>query len=172
MSMERVPPLSLFEESIQRRLLVDRLREIEENEIVTYSALSALIGDDVQEGGRHYLASAREKLAKEGYVFDAVVNVGVKRLDPIGIVAATDNYLGKSVNAVVRAKRTLHVADYERLPDEEKKRYGIAQLRIGIAQQFSRRKALNRLKGIVDVQASLPKMRAALAGVLNQFGGA
>lgn len=168
--MDRVPPLSRFEESMQRRQLVERLRDTQENEILSYSALSALIGEDVQESGRHYLASAREKLAREGVVFDAVTNVGIKRLDPTGIVAATDVYLGKSVNAVVRANRTLRSADYARLPDADKHRYGIAQLRIGLAQQFSGRKAMNRLRSIVNVGETLPQMRKALAGVLKQFG--
>ena len=39
-----------------------------------------------------------------------------------------------------------------------------------IAQQFSGRKAMTRLRSIVNVENALPQMRKALAGVLKQFG--
>ena len=79
-ALRRIPPLARFEESPLRRQLMERLRRAAPAQIVTYSELSALIGEDVQRHARHLQDSARRGLLREHLVFTAVTNQGLKRL--------------------------------------------------------------------------------------------
>lgn len=168
--LQRIPPLARFEESPVRRLVAEKMRAAAIGEVVPYSALSEVIGGDAQGAGRHLVASARAMLLKEGILFDAVTNVGLKRLDDVGALDATESHLNRSRRAVKRASRTLAVSNYEALPEPEKKRHGLYALRIAVQRQFSGRGAIGRLGNALAAGVSAGNMRKQLSGVLSQFG--
>lgn len=168
--LQRVPPLSLFEESPLRRVLVEKLREIPVDAVISFEEMSEVIAGNAQGEGRHYVTSARDALLREGIVYGAVINVGIKRLSNIGAIDATETHLDRSRNAVTRASKTLRACDYEALPPEERQRYGLAQIRVGVMRQFNSVASVRRLKGAVAKGISTANMKAQLSGVLKQFG--
>ncbi len=168
--MQRVPPLAPFEESPFRRALVERLAELPHDGVMTYAEASAIIHGDAQKDGYHIVKSARDALLKQGIVVAAVPNIGLKRLSHVGAVSATEGHLDRSHNAVNRAGRILHTCDFDALPEPDKKRHGLAQLRVSILRQFSGRHATRRLKGAVEQATTPTDLRKQLRGVLDQFG--
>jgi len=169
--LERIPPLARFEESPVRRIVADRLRGVPTGGIIPYSELSALAGGDAQRDARHLIASARSLLLKERILFDAVTNVGLKRLNDIGALDATESHLQRGRRAVQRAGKTLAVCDYEALPPTERERHSLNAMRIAIHRQFSSKGIVRRLGAAVTEGVAVSKLRAQLSGVIAHFGG-
>lgn len=167
--MQRIPPLSRFEESPFRRMLIDWLRDVPIGEIATYKDLSEIVGDDIRRAW-HLLSSAREVLLKEGLVFDVVVNVGLKRLDDIGKVAAAEGYLDKSRNAARRTNRVLRVTDYAALSDADRLRYNIADIRAGAVQMFASKRGIRQIVAAAESGSALRQLKGAVRDTFKQFG--
>lgn len=167
--MERVPPLAQFEESPMRRVIMQRLREVEVQEVIPYSVLSGLVGGDVQREQRHLLASATKALLRERIVFGAVTNVGLKRLNDMGIVDRAETGLTRIQRAARRSGRILTLADYEQLSPVDQKRYRITQIRLGATVQFGGKKALGQITRAVEASVTAKQLKAAIAQSLDQF---
>lgn len=168
--MDRIPPLAPFEESPFRRALMEKLSELPMDGVMTYAEAATIVNGDPQGEEYHLVKSARDALLNRGIVVVAIPNVGLKRLSDVGAVAATEHHLGRSQNAVRRAGKTLRACDYDALPDTEKKRYGLAQLRVSILRQFSGRGATKRLTAAVEQAIKPTDLKKQLKGVLDQFG--
>lgn len=72
---------STFERSIETQQLYKRLLTMNDGDVVPYDELNAIIGDDVQNGARAKLATARQAAYHETKrVYAIVPKIGVKRL--------------------------------------------------------------------------------------------
>lgn len=167
--MKPVPPLSRFEESPFRRALVDLLREVEVGEMVPYAEMSALLGDDVRNCW-HLVTSAREALLREGIAFDVVTNVGLKRLDDTGKVAAAEGYLSKGRNAARRSMRMLRASDVSALSPADRTRYLVAEVRAGAVLQFGSNRGIKQITAAIESGATTRRLKESLRDTLSQFG--
>ena len=105
-------PKAIPEISIESTLLIDRLKTLEVDEVVTWDELSNLIGRDVRKEAYHNLGTARNRLLRdERMVFECVRKVGVKRLSDDGIVVSAESGLQRIKRASRRSFRKLSCAD-------------------------------------------------------------
>lgn len=91
---------TIGEMTFETNLLIERLVQMQEDEIATYAALSDVVSTNVQvQPGRRWLESARKYCEREFKMkFGTVWKVGVKRLDANGWI----------IEDTVRANRGLH----------------------------------------------------------------
>jgi len=125
---KRQTPLGLL--SIDSKLLYDRLRQVEScDEIVTYQELSALINRDVQDAGRHLLATAREKMLREHDVaFGVIRDIGLKRLDSRDRVNTGPGVIEHIHRSAKKGARTIGVVDPALAPDLRSRGYAFLGL--------------------------------------------
>ena len=119
------------EVSIEVRLLKERLKKLELDEMIPYLELNELIGRDVQHVARNSLEKAKYQLLKENSIlFACVVGLGQKRLADPGIVksgeAAIKGIKRKTRRAILNMTA---LRDFDKLTQEQKLRHQ-AQLSI------------------------------------------
>jgi alkylated DNA nucleotide flippase Atl1 len=101
----------------ETRIVIDRLKRMQIGDVVTYGELSAACGKPVS-GQTFNLATARRFLVKHNHmVFEAIRNVGLKRLDDTELAtSASDKFVEKSRRHAKRsAQKMACVEDYSRL---------------------------------------------------------
>ena len=112
----------LFHRSIETSELLKKLRSIKEDETVTYDEFSKVAMGECKPGGIKYgyLASARNILQKEtGIEFQAIPNVGLKRMNDSDKITKTKKALPTYNKKVKKDMRRLASTDYNTLsPDE------------------------------------------------------
>lgn len=163
---QSIPPLARFEESPVRRQLMEVLRGVKVGQVISYSRLSAEAGEDVQRKARHLLDSARAALRREGILFDAVTNVGLKRLDDVGAVAVAEGQSRRSERADRRASEALKIANYENLSDVDRRRWDRVSIIVGARRLFSGKRAEQRADRLLDRGGGLKELKS---GVLKLF---
>lgn len=108
---------SIPELSVDSRLLHQALEKVPQGSTITYAELSALIGRDVQGAAYGNLTTARNKARKAMCVFEAVINVGLKRLTDAEIPSLcdkmTDGFHRESGRTI---KKLGCILDFESLP--------------------------------------------------------
>jgi len=119
-----------FKLSIDTQLLIERLRELNYGENITYSQLSELIGRDVRTEAAHILRSAIHYLAREEAIFiGSVRGTGVQRLSESEWVKSIPVGARKKMrNLSRRMGKNLGYA-----PDEKLSREEIKERNTGIA---------------------------------------
>jgi hypothetical protein len=125
---------SIPELSVDSQVLMKRLAGVAVGETVTYTELSTLIGRNVQTSARGYLTTARRRLKRDDQmVFAAVQNLGVKRLDDLGLVQAGQSGMEHVRNHTRRVVQTLGcVAGYAALPPEVQRAYNLTTAQAGM----------------------------------------
>lgn len=110
------PHQAIPELSVDARLLSERLAKCEPDELVTYEELGKIIGiDDVREK-RGLLQTARRRVLNDKqFVFAAVANEGVKRLDDHNILSVGEQAICQVHKLTRRASRKLLCAKYDSL---------------------------------------------------------
>lgn len=109
------------EMSADTRAVYDRLKKTVTGDVVTYSELDALTKRKTQTKDRFVIATAMRNALRDGMVFAAVRNVGVKRLADTEIVSTAHDTLPRIRRAAKRASRKLTaVRDFNALPNESK----------------------------------------------------
>ena len=110
-----------FQVSVDTQMIYDRLAKAEVGERITYAELTRLIGNDVQDGGRSNLESARSKLMRDDrLVFGVIFNEGVVRLNDEEIVDTARVGYSRIRSAARRNARRATCVDFESLPNEKK----------------------------------------------------
>lgn len=86
---------------------------------IDYDSMSKIIGRDVQAEARQSLRKARQRLLKEhGAVFEAIMGVGVKRIDDNGKLDRQHAFSRRISKACKRRQDELKTIDVEKLaPD-------------------------------------------------------
>lgn len=168
MTRQSIPPLAPFEQSPITAAIADRLRRASVGEVISYEEISRVAGEDIH-GAWHLLRGARESLQRERIVFGVITNEGVKRLDDSGKVAMSESYVGKVKSAAKRALKVLRTADLGALTSDEKKRYAVAEVRAGVAIQFTSKHGGDGIGAAVESGKSARDLRQLLSGTLKQF---
>lgn len=156
---QTITELSVDTQAIERLLLTAGV-----NDIVTYAALTAAIGRDVQGNARsNLIAAVRRVLRDHDIVFDAVHNVGVKRLDDAAIVGLGHRYTRKIGRMARRARRKLSkVQDFAALPNALRVEHNLRYAMLSVVGYFAGEKQAKRLAG--RIQETMPgvTLRASL----------
>jgi len=154
------------EMSIDAKMLYDRLVKMEIGEEVSYGDLSRIIGRNVQSIAYSLLKTAREKAEREEQmVFAPVRNIGIKRLNDIGIISAGSGYIGKIRRLARRGSRKITcVKDFSSLPKDEQLKHNVSLSVLGAMEQFGSSATIRRISGkVASTQGILPSAIAARA---------
>ena len=150
---------TIQELSIDSRTLYDRLVKIENNEFITYLALTDTIDRNVQHEARGNLNTARNMARREhGIVFGVVMGEGLKRLKDEEIVGVGM----KSVKAIGRASRRaigklICVKDFDNMPMNTQVKHNTMLSVLGVMSAIAKPKKIEALENVVaTAQKRLP----------------
>lgn len=141
------------------RLVFDRMKEAAVGDTITYSELSGIIGRDVQGPGYSIVGSARRRLKRElNMIFDAVTNVGYKRLSDSEIVATSPRYMDSIRRKARAGAQTLtSVTNYDNLTAAQKSQHQAGVSVFGAIAAVTNAKAFERVeKAVAQSQSVLP----------------
>lgn len=111
-----IKPHCIPELSVDARLLADRLSKAQPEELISYKELGAVIGvDDIREKANLLYSARRRVLNDKQFVFAAVANEGVKRLDDHNILSVGEQAICQVHKLTRRASRKLLCAKYDSL---------------------------------------------------------
>jgi len=130
-----------FQKSAQTLALMDRLRLAPVGEVVSYSALSEVIGESITES-RGHLYTAIKALMPDGLAFGTVRGEGVKRLtaDELpAIGAAAIVHIGRTSRRA-RARMAV-VSGMNDVSNEARIKINTASSLLGALEHFSTKKA-------------------------------
>jgi len=149
---------SIPEQSMETRMLLDRLAKASVGEVIKYTELSELIGQDVQARSRGHLASAIKSLLNDRQmVFGVIRTVGVKRLSDGEIVAVGDEILPRIRRMAKRATRKLlAVADFNSLTNDQKIRHNAVVSSLATVSFFSKEARVKEIEKQVGSAQPLP----------------
>jgi hypothetical protein len=130
------------------RVLVTKLIEIQPGATISYAELTKLIARDVQSAARHLLVSARRVVQRRhGLVFEAVMNIGLKRLDTAGLAAAAPSYVARTHRMARRGTAKLLCAKPDELPEADRSRLYAHTAALGVIADITKPKKLALLEG-------------------------
>lgn len=153
--------------TVDTELLHKELRKAEIGEVVTYEKLSAVIGRDVRTC-RHLLYSARRKATREeGFLFEAVTDVGLKRLDNVGIIGTGKDKIKRIRGLARRGLRNLSLVQESRLSHEQRTDYLFTSSMLGALEGTTKPGAQRALRATVDENQE----KLAMAKALEVFQG-
>jgi hypothetical protein len=104
-----------FEMKEDARLLSQRLLKSEVAELLKYDDLTKVIGKPITASRGALQTARRHALREEGFVFGVERGVGIRRLTPDEIVAASVAQRKFIRNKASRAAKELNAADYQML---------------------------------------------------------
>jgi hypothetical protein len=137
--------------SIDTKVLFDRLTKLEIGEVASYEELSSLVGNDVRNGSRWALQSARRKsLHENGAVFGAIPKIGIKRLTNDETADTGHHYRGKVRRAAQRGARIQATVDLTKLSNAKRTESLIHLSYFGIVAHVSKEKQIRRLESAVE----------------------
>jgi|GEM_PF-3778499 len=129
------------ERSIQTTMLITKLKEHEEGELVKYAALNDYIKENVQKEAYSYLRSARNAvLIEDGARWETVLNVGIKRLTPSEALHASSNLPRKIQRTVRREKKKVQRIDFSRLDKEDRNGWNLLSTYASLVSHISKKK--------------------------------
>jgi hypothetical protein len=164
--------LHRFELSLETQQLERLLRDVVIGDVVTYSALSAAIGRDVQHDARHFLTSARRRLLRDPWrlVFRAVPNIGLERLDDAGKIGRGRWHLRRARSQASKAiVTTKAVDDFTALPRELQTQHHVNLAQAGALRYLTSEAVTTRIVAAVTdprPQLSLQQSLRALSEFL------
>jgi hypothetical protein len=154
------PPKTIRETSVDAQALAKVLEAAQPGEVVPYATLSAVIRKDVQRAGYSTMDSARRLLIRDkGMVFEAVLNVGLKRLEGSGIVALGPDANGRIRRTAGRAIKKMACIGtaYDSLSTDEKSSYNSNISALGAVKLFTGAPSIKRIESQVRASsAQLP----------------
>ena len=160
---------TIFEISVDARLLHERLKKVGVGDLISWDDLSEIISRDVRAGGPAYgaLTTARRRAQKhEGIVFDPVKGKGLKRLNDAEIVETSQAKID-SVRRRSRAalRRLACVQNYEGLTSEKQVRHNTFASIFSAFATITKAGSMKRLEDqVAEAHAQLP-----LAKTLEAF---
>ncbi len=145
--------------NIDTKLLYAKLASMQPGEEISYSALSTIIGRDVQREARSYMDSARRMAEREdGKLFGVIKNEGLKCLKDIEIV-----YTGTSAIEHIRrhsrraARKFQCIKDMSSLRNEDIVRLNTDASILGVMAYMGKSKNIKKIEHMVEsVKEQLP----------------
>lgn len=146
-----------FRASITTRLLVQRLKQIEVGQTVTYTDLSDACGARVDGNSSHIRTALATVMRDDRIVFANVRGVGYERLDDVGKVDTGAKYSDRIRNIARKSIETLMcVDDFSGLPAEKKLEHNARTAIMGSIALLSKPDAPELLKSKAPVERPLP----------------
>jgi hypothetical protein len=160
-------PRAIPEVSIDTQILERALLLVGVGDVVTYAQLSGVISRDVQEEARHHLASARRRVLRgHRMVFEPVMNVGLKRLDDAGKIAAGRWHIKRSRNQAKFAQvKVSAVDDFDALPNNLKVEHNMSLAQTGALLHMTSPRSVEKLKGSFETTKKELSLKACLAAM-------
>lgn len=147
---------------IDAQTIYRKMAEVKVGNILTYDTMKGLIKRDVQNDARGAMETARRKALREDrMVFEAVSNVGLKRLDDLGIISVGADYINK-IRRYSRkgAQKITCVTDFDALPNEEKIKHNAALSILAVMSHITKNKSLKAVEQrVIDSSEKLPIMK-------------
>lgn len=170
MTRRSIPPIARFERSPMTQICLDQILDAKPNDVLTYAALSEMVGDDVQHELRATLYSARKiALASYSVATGVVVGIGIKILDEAGAVALASVVPKRIYKTAGRGELLLaSVGDPSVLDPDDLEQMSIVRLQLGIHKLFGRPQAYVQMRGALR-RAKLPKLKEIAATTLALF---
>ena len=162
--------LAIGEQAYETRLLIDRLSQLRKGETITYDELGKVIDADIRDPKkRHFLMSARRSVERSGHaVFDAVPNVGIKRLDDDGAAEKTTWFLGAAKRRSKRALETASRVEIDQITSPTRQRtFALSTTIAGCLSLFFRPETRREIgRALIDdrPRPASPELLAALFG--------
>lgn len=146
------------EMAMETRMLRDRLAKSNIGDVITYSELSDLIGQQVQDRSRGHLNSAVKSLLTERQmVFGTIRTVGLKRLSDGEIVAVGDEILPRIRRMAKRAtQKLMAVGDFSSLTNDQKIRHNAVVSSLSTVSFFSKESRVKEIEKQVGSAQPLP----------------
>jgi hypothetical protein len=143
-----------FSVSIETTLLVERIKRMEQGELLSYRDCTKLIGQDVQGEARHILQSARRICQREYQVVtDAERNLGIKRMTDVELTnSGLQLFAGLRRAAKRGIDRVTSVSDFDALPDAEKIRHNATVSALAVVRHMAKPKSVDRIAGAVNTE--------------------
>lgn len=128
------------------QLIKEQLYEIQEGEIITFSALSALVGKDLQGEAYHLLHRAMLEMESDGYVFQNIRNVGYQRLTDEGR-AMCDRTIRSIRNKSIRGirQKTANI-NFAALGRAAQVTHNVHVTMLSMTKNLTTRKAMKRIE--------------------------
>lgn len=147
-----------------RRLLIDRLLEVPVGEVLTYEAITDLLGRDVRTTSacRSALHSALNHLRRHrSAIYAAVPKVGYKRLDDCGKVTAAESTMRRAHRAAHRSAAILAAVEkFDAMPEDSRTRHNALMSIAGAIALGTSKKSLDKVQERVrEVGRVLPLQR-------------
>lgn len=156
-------------QSIDTKLLLQRLQKAEVGELLTYDELGDIIGRDVQKEARSCLLSAIRSCLSAEIVFGTVRNVGVKRLtdrELAGIGEDVRSHIGRVARKATR-KMTL-ISNFDNLTNEEKIRHNTTISMLGAVGHITSVKANRSLENKVAASLEVLPLQKTLSAFMGE----
>lgn len=157
-----------FKPSADTLRLFHFLEESEENVIIKYSTLSAIIDRDAQKAGRRYVYAALTMMRNEySALFGVVPNIGIIRLRNSEKQGVLDNRVRRAQGQVRRGLKEAKTVNLDLLSDAEKRIYNVTLSVFGALNHFASPRVNKRLGSAVD-QARQPIELNRLVELFNR----
>lgn len=160
---------TIGERHIYTNQILKMLEDVNEGQTLRYKEMTAAIGLDTQPGGDgySYQRSARRIMEREfNAVFEALTNVGLKRLPPTDVAkSSTNSFLSPLRRHIARQKRRLNTLndEYENLDDESRFGVDTARTIIAFTDSMTRKKAVKKIAEKVTSSNKMIGFRDTLA---------
>lgn len=154
------------EQSVDVRLVADRLRQAKPDEVIPYQVFNEIIRGDVQFKQAWVLMQARKVVLREDrMVFECVRGVGLKRLTDSGISGIGEQSIAHIHRHSARATKKMACADYATLGNEEKIRYNAHLSVLGALRAVTTKRKIEKL----EIAAGEQNRQLALKDTLKLF---
>jgi hypothetical protein len=148
-----------FEQSPDTKVLIERMREMAEGDILEYSELTKKIGRDVQNEARSNLDAARNYLWRNDHMFfDCVHGVGVKRVTTDGWVEVVKGHEDSITRKERKLIKKLEVVDHQTLSQVKRMDALMLEAKLRAKVLFSSRKYEERLLEETKKRGEAPKL--------------
>ncbi len=149
--------------SIEAQILIKELSQLNPDDFISYTDLSALIGRDVQAEGRSALTTARRVVLREhGLVFSPIINKGLHCMTEEEIAQSGIYGITKIKRIANREKKKLHlgIKNFDSLSNESKIKHNAAASIFGVFQIMASSKSTKKIETAVAASNdAIPSMR-------------
>lgn len=159
---------TIAQTSVDARLLYERLVTLNIGESISYAALSAVVGRNVQDEAHGILRTARRMAEREDQiVFGTIVGEGLRRLSDPEIVDTGDHAMLRLRRTARRGANTVTaVGDFNALPNDKKIKHNTLLSLLGTVAAFVRPSVMKKLETSVANNAG----KLSVGDTLKAFG--
>jgi hypothetical protein len=156
-----------FSQSFEAQELTKLLEKAEPETIIQYKEMNALIKGDTQGRERTALTTARRHLLKQGYVFESISKVGIKRLHANQLAKTNPRFIAKIRRASAKQSLALGTADMAQLTVDEQKAHSQAMLQTALVAASVNKTSVKKL---ADESSKKPVLTLDLEAIRRIYG--